>query len=65
MIFLPTPEELRQFQIEHYTELMNNPRSFEQKIFLRKQIYQLKKLTLYGIRNNHNGNNNRIGLVCS
>ena len=39
---LPTPEELRDFQIEHYTEMMKEPRSFEQKIFLRKQLYQFK-----------------------
>lgn len=39
---LPTPDELRYFQIEHYTALMKTAKSFKQKIFLRKQIYQLK-----------------------
>lgn len=43
-INLPTPDELLKFQIESYSEMMNNPRSFEHKIFLRKQIYNLKKL---------------------
>lgn len=38
---LPTPDELREFQIEHYTSLMNNAKTFDQKIFLRKQIKQL------------------------
>lgn len=38
----PSMEELKRFQIEHYTETMNNPRSFKQKIFLRKQLYQFK-----------------------
>jgi hypothetical protein len=42
-ILLPTPAELKQFQIKHYTKLMNNAKSFEQKIFLRKQIFNLKK----------------------
>lgn len=40
---LPTPAELKTFQIDHYTEMMGNPRTFEHKIFLRKQIYNLKK----------------------
>ena len=47
---LPTPDELKQFQIEHYTNLMNNAKSFEQKIFLRKQLKQL----------NGNNNNNPV-----
>ena len=47
---LPTPDELREFQIEHYTALMNNAKSFEQKIFLRKQLYNLR----------HENNNNPV-----
>lgn len=43
-INLPTPDELLKFQIENYSEMYKNPRSFEHKIFLRKQIYNLKKL---------------------
>lgn len=43
-INLPTSDELKEFQIENYSEMMNHPRSFEHKIFLRKQIYNLKKL---------------------
>lgn len=41
-ILLPTPDELRSFQIEHYTQLMNNAKSFEQKKFLREQIKKLQ-----------------------
>lgn len=40
---LPTATEFLKFQIEHYSELMKNPRSFKHKIFLRKEIYNLKK----------------------
>mgnify|MGYP003599636758 CR=1 FL=1 len=32
------------FQIHHYTNLMNNAKSLEQKFFLRKQLHQLKKV---------------------
>ena len=35
-INLPTQDELMKLQIESYSEMMNNPRSFEHKIFLRK-----------------------------
>lgn len=43
-IHVITPDDLREFQIEHYTALMNNAKTFKQKIFLRKQIYNLKNL---------------------
>lgn len=42
-ILLPSPAELKEFQIKHYTKLMNNAKSFEQKKFLREQIFKLKK----------------------
>lgn len=41
-ILLTTPAELKQFQIAHYSEMMQHPRSFEHKIFLRKELYNLK-----------------------
>ena len=41
-INLPTPKELKAFQIEHYTELLKKPQSFKQKIFIRKQLNNLK-----------------------
>lgn len=50
-----TPDELREFQIEHYTDLMNNAKTFKQKIFLRKQIYNLKNLQ-NGIANRNREN---------
>jgi len=37
-----TPSDLLKFQIEHYTEMLEKPRSFEHKIFLRKQLKQLQ-----------------------
>jgi hypothetical protein len=37
-----TPSDLLKFQIEHYSEMLENPRSFEHKIFLRKQLKQLQ-----------------------
>lgn len=40
---LPSPEVFRRFQVEHYSELMKNPLDFKHKIFLRKEIYNLKK----------------------
>lgn len=55
MFKLPTPDELREFQIEHYTALMNNAKSFEQKIFLRKQLKQL----------NGNGTKNNDRATCN
>lgn len=51
-----TPSDLLKFQIEHYSEMLEKPRSFEHKIFLRKQLKQL-----YGNRNENlcrtSGNN--------
>ncbi len=44
MFILPNPEDLLWHQINHYEKLMQNPRSDEHKWFLRKQIYNLKKL---------------------
>ena len=37
-----TPTDLKRFQIEHYSEMLLKPRSFEHKIFLRKQLKQLQ-----------------------
>lgn len=37
-----TPSDLKRFQIEHYSEMLEKPRSFEHKIFLRKQLKQLQ-----------------------
>jgi hypothetical protein len=37
-----TPSDLLKFQIEHYSEMLLKPRSFEHKIFLRKQLKQLQ-----------------------
>jgi hypothetical protein len=42
-INLPSPSDLRKFQLESYAEMYKNPRSFEHKIFLRKQIKQLNE----------------------
>lgn len=53
-ILLPTPDELKDFQLKHYTNLMKDPRSFEHKIFLRKQIFQLKKQSNGDDRNYQN-----------
>lgn len=51
-ITLPSPDELKDFQITHYSEMMQRPRSFEHKIFLRKQIYNLKKQNDGNIKDN-------------
>lgn len=40
---IPTPMELLQFQIDHYTDLLANPKSFEHKVFLRKELYNFKQ----------------------
>lgn len=37
-----TPLAWIEWQIEHYSELIANARSFEQKVFLRKELYNLK-----------------------
>lgn len=42
MIINPSPDELKEFQIAHYSEMIEHPRSFEHKIFLRKEIFKLK-----------------------
>lgn len=38
-----TPIAFLQFQIEHYTGLLANPKSFEHKVFLRKELYNFKQ----------------------
>lgn len=38
-----TPIAFIQFQIEHYTQLLANPKSFEHKVFLRKELYNFKQ----------------------
>jgi hypothetical protein len=40
-----TPSDLLRFQIEHYSEMLEKPRSFKHKIFLRKQLKQLQNGT--------------------
>jgi hypothetical protein len=37
-----TPKDLKKFQLEHYKNLLENPRSANHKIFLKKQIKQLQ-----------------------
>jgi hypothetical protein len=44
-INLPSPSDLRKFQLESYAEMYKNPRDFKHKIFLRKQIKQLQNDT--------------------
>lgn len=57
-VLLPTPAELIEFQISHYTNLMETSRSFEHKIFLRKQIFNLKNQLHDVINSNANDNLN-------
>lgn len=39
---LPTPDELKRFQIQHYTEMLTHNR-FECRSFARQQLYLLNK----------------------
>ena len=41
-----TPISFLEFQIEHYGERIANARSFEERIWLRKQLYNLKQQLL-------------------
>jgi len=48
MITIPTPFILLEFQVKHYSERLANARSIEERMFLRKQHYDLKqKLATY------------------
>lgn len=40
-----TPTDLKEFQIEHYSGMMKNPRSFKHKIFLKHEIKRLQNDT--------------------
>jgi hypothetical protein len=42
-MMLPDPYEFRAWQIEYYTQRLNEARSTEEKSFLRSQLYHLKK----------------------
>lgn len=46
----PTPSELKGHQIAYYTALMHQPKSEEQKRFLRGQLFNLKKKTNVTLR---------------
>ena len=37
-----TPTDIKEAAIKSYAEMLENPRSFKHKIFLRKQIKQLQ-----------------------
>lgn len=37
-----TPSDLKQDAIERYTEMLNSPRSFKHKIFLKHEIKRLQ-----------------------
>lgn len=43
MISIPTPLAFIEFQIEHYAQRLANARTIEERIFLRKQHYDLKQ----------------------
>ena len=57
---LPTPEELKEDQIERYTEMLKNPLSSDHKKFLKSQ---LKNLHNGNDRNNSHGNRNSDHLL--
>lgn len=43
MFILPTPFIFLEFQIKHYSERMTDARTIEERIFLRKNLYDLKQ----------------------
>lgn len=54
-----TPSDLLKFQIEHYSEMLENPRSFEHKIFLRKQLKQLYGNRINNMACSYDSSNNK------
>jgi len=48
MVTLPNPYDFLTWQVKHYSERLANARSIEERMFLRKQHYDLKqKLATY------------------
>jgi hypothetical protein len=40
---IPTPIIIAQHRVAHYTERLGNAKSFEEKIWLRKELYNAKQ----------------------
>jgi hypothetical protein len=43
MIRVPSPYEFLQFQIAHYTKRLSDATTTEEKAFVRRELYNLKK----------------------
>jgi hypothetical protein len=61
-INLPTPSDLKKFQIENYSEMLLNPTSDSHKKFLKSQIKLLNENTdiLRNCSNNNSSNHNNL-----
>lgn len=44
MFIIPTPSELHAYQLTKYAELMKNAKSWEAKVFARKELFRLKNI---------------------
>jgi len=40
---MPTPMELLQYQVDHYADLLKNARSIKHRMFVRRELYNLKQ----------------------
>jgi hypothetical protein len=61
-INLPTPSDLKKFQIENYSEMLLNPTSEYHEKFLKSQIKLLNENTdiLRNCSNNNSSNHNNL-----
>jgi hypothetical protein len=50
-IDIPGPADFRAWQIDHYSRRLNDARTIEERSFIRRELFNLKKTTTYGTIN--------------
>lgn len=43
LLLLISPEELKSFQLKHYAERLSSAKDIKERMWLREQLYRLKK----------------------